>query len=100
MVCPRAEGNLASQLCLNLEPGVLAQIPCSDSHGIIFPTSAPPMVEQGILRNSCGCAPAALLSEHRIAGEGAEKGIGQSGEPASTVCAVGILQVQGALCSF
>lgn len=66
----------------------------------LLPGCVPPTVEQGFPRNSGGCIPAALLSEHRMAGEGAEKGIGQSEEPASTVCAVGILQVQGASCLF
>lgn len=106
---PRAEGNLASQLRLNLEPDMLVQIPHSDSCGIIFPASVPPAWvctshggagnPQELLEH-CGCTPAVLPSEHWTAGEGAEKGTGQSEEPASTVCAVGILQVQGASCSF
>jgi len=109
VVCPRAEGNLASQLRLNLEPDMLVQIPHSDSCGIIFPASVPPAWvctshggagnPQELLEH-CGCTPAVLPSEHWTAGEGAEKGTGQSEEPASTVCAVGILQVQGASCSF
>lgn len=77
---------------------MLVQIPHSDSCGIIFPASAPPAWvctshggagnPQELLEH-CGCTPAVLPSEHWTAGEGAEKGTGQSEEPASTVCAVG-----------